>query len=87
MNELPDVARFVSGLPGFDLLDEAQIKTAARSIQIGYYRAGSVVLQTGRDNKQLHIVRSGALELRNVEGDLVTRVAEGDCFGFPSLMN
>ena len=87
MNELPDIARFLSGLPGFDLLDEAQSKTASRSIQIGYYRAGNIVLQTGSDNHQLHIVRSGALELRNVEGDLVTRVAEGDCFGFPSLMN
>jgi len=87
MNELPDIARFLSGLPGFDLLDEAQSKTASRSIQIGYYRAGNIVLQTGSDNDQLHIVRSGALELRNVEGDLVTRVAEGDCFGFPSLMN
>jgi CBS domain-containing protein len=87
MNELPDIVQFLSGLPGFDLLDETQNKTAARSIQIGYYRAGSTVLQTGNDNDQLHIVRSGALELRNVEGDLVARVAEGDCFGFPSLMN
>jgi CBS domain-containing protein len=32
-------------------------------------------------------VRSGALDLCNSEGQLVTRVAEGDCFGFPSLMN
>jgi len=87
MNELPDIARFLSGLPGFDLLDEAQIKTAARSIQIGYYRAGSIVLQTGTLNKQLHIVRSGALELKSIDGDLVAQIAEGDCFGFPSLMN
>jgi len=87
MNELPDIARFVSALPGFDLLDEEQVKTAARSIQIGYYRAGSIVLHAGRDNRQLHIVRSGALELKNADGDLVARVAEGDCFGFPSLMN
>ena len=86
MNELPDIARFVSGLPGFDALDAAQANTAASSIQIGYYRAGSDVMQIGSENHQLHIVRSGALELRNDDGDLVTRLAEGDCFGFPSLM-
>ena len=49
--------------------------------------AGSQVLTIGDTNTQLHIVRSGALELRNAEGDLVTRAAEGDVFGFPSLMN
>jgi CBS domain-containing protein len=56
-------------------------------MQIGYYKAGSQVLTIGESNKQLHIVRSGALELRNAEGDLVMRAAEGDVFGFPSLMN
>jgi len=87
MNELPEIARFLSALPGFDLLDDTQVAAAARSMQIGYYRSGSVVMTPGTENRQLHIVRSGALELRNNEGDLVTRVAEGDCFGFPSLMN
>ena len=61
--------------------------SAASSIQVGYYRSGSDVLHIGDENRQLHIVRSGALDLLNSEGQLVTRVAEDDCFGFPSLMN
>jgi CBS domain-containing protein len=87
MNELPEIARFLSALPGFDALDEAQINKAASSMQVGYYRAGNDVLHIGDENRQLHIVRSGALELRDANGDLMTRAAEGDCFGFPSLMN
>jgi CBS domain-containing protein len=87
MNELPEIARFVAALPGFDVLTGAQTQAAATSMQIGYYRAGTEVLNVGGENNQLHIVRSGALELRNGEGDLVQRVAEGECFGFPSLMN
>ena len=87
MNELPEITRFLSDLPGFEELDEKQVEAAARAIQIGYYKAGSNVLAIGDTNKQLHIVRSGALELRNAEGDLVMRPAEGDVFGFPSLMN
>jgi CBS domain-containing protein len=87
MNELPEITRFLSELPGFEELDENQLNAAARAMQIGYYKAGSQVLTIGESNKQLHIVRSGALELRNAEGDLVMRAAEGDVFGFPSLMN
>jgi len=87
MNELPEIARFLSGLPGFDALDEAQINTAAAAIQIGYTRAGNDVLHIGDENRLLRIVRSGALDLFSGDGTLVTRVAEGDCFGFPSLMN
>ena len=87
MNELPEICRFLSDLPGFEELDHGQLTAAARAIQIGYYKAGSQVLTIGATNTQLHIVRSGALELRNAEGDLVMRGAEGDVFGFPSLMN
>ena len=87
MNELPEITRFLSGLPGFDELDDVQLHAAARAIQIGYYRASSTVFSIGAMNERLHIVRSGAVELRNAEGDLVTRAAEGDVFGFPSLMN
>jgi CBS domain-containing protein len=87
MNELPEITRFLSELPGFEELDQVELTAAARAIQIGYYKAGNQVLKIGTPNEQLHIVRSGALELRNAEGDLVTRAAEGDVFGFPSLMN
>ena len=87
MNELPEITRFLAELPGFEELDQEELTAAARAIQIGYYKAGNQVLKIGAPNKQLHVVRSGALELRNAEGDLVMRGAEGDVFGFPSLMN
>ena len=72
MNELPEIARFLYGLPGFDALDNAQINTAAAAIQIGYTRAGSDVLHIGDENTHLRIVRSGAIELHDASGDLVT---------------
>jgi len=87
MNEIPEIARFLSALPGFDALTEAQIRRAAAAIKVGYYKAGTQIFRAGDSNNRLHIVRTGALELRNVEEDLLTRIAEGDCFGFPSLMN
>ena len=87
MNELPEIVRFLKRLPEFDFLGDAELDHAARSVNVAYYRQGSDLLTIGKPNNELHIIRSGAVELRNEDGDLVTRLAEGDCFGFPSLMN
>lgn len=87
MNDIPEVAAFLEDLPGFELLDDAAIATAARAISVAYYPAGTVILRTGDTNTELHIVRSGAVELRAPDGELVARTAEGDVFGLPSLLN
>ncbi len=87
MKEIPEIEDFLSRLPGFDSLDAREINAAARSIDIAYYRTGSDILTIGGTNTNLNIVRSGAVELRNEDDDLVLRLAEGESFGFPSLMN
>jgi CBS domain-containing protein len=86
MKEFPEIARFLSELPGFDSLDDAQLANCAKSIEIAYYREGDDILTAGSENCCLHIIRSGAVELRNDTGEMMTRLAERDCFGFPSLM-
>jgi signal-transduction protein with cAMP-binding, CBS, and nucleotidyltransferase domain len=50
MNELPEITRFLSELPGFEELDQEELTAAARAIQIGYYKSGSQVLQIGASN-------------------------------------
>ncbi len=87
MNEIPEVAGFLRALPAFEHLDEPQLMDCAKNIEIGYYRAGDDILTVGSENRSLHIIRGGAIELRNDAGEMMTRLAEGDCFGFPSLMN
>ncbi len=87
MKEIPEIAQFLRGLPGFDHLDDRQLADCAKNIEIAYYRKGDDILTPGGENHHLHIVRSGAVELRNETGEMMTRLAETDCFGFPSLMN
>ncbi len=87
MKEIPEIARFLRELPGFDRLDDTRISDCAKNINIAYYRQGDDILTTGSENRWLHIIRSGAVELRDEAGEMMTRLAEGDCFGFPSLMN
>jgi CBS domain-containing protein len=87
MNEIPEITGFLRALPGFDQLDARQIADCAKNIDIAYYQKGDDILTTGSDNRHLHIIRSGAIELHNDSREMVARLAEGDCFGFPSLMN
>jgi CBS domain-containing protein len=87
MNEIPEITGFLRALPGFDRLDARQISDCAKNIDIAYYQKGDDILTTGSDNRHLHIIRSGAVELCNDSGEMMARLAEGDCFGFPSLMN
>ena len=87
MKEIPEIAQFLRGLPGFDNLDDRQLADCAKNIDIAYYRKGDDILTLGSANHHLHIVRSGAVELRNESGEMMTRLAETDYFGFPSLMN
>lgn len=87
MNEIPEIERFLGSLPEFAMLSGEERHTAARATSVAYYRTGTDILEIGKANEELQVIRSGAVELRNEDGDLVTRLAEGDCFGFPSLMN
>ena len=86
MKEIPEIGQFLRELPGFDRLDDAQIANCAKHIDIAYYRQGDDILTSGSENRRLHIIRSGAVELRDDDGEMVARLAERDCFGFPSLM-
>ncbi len=87
MNELPEIVQFLRSVPGFDNLHDAHLQVAAKSIKIAYYRRGDDILTIGNENHYLHIVRSGAIELRDDDDSIMARLAEADCFGFPSLMN
>ena len=87
MKEIPEIVQFLRKLPGFDCLNDSLLRTCARAIDIAYYRQGKDILTIGSENNYLHIVRSGAVELHNEAEELMTRLGEGDCFGFPSLMN
>ncbi len=87
MKEIPEIAQYLRSLPGFGDLDDRHLEDCSRNIEIAYYRKGDDILTPGSQNRHLHIIRSGAVELRNEAGEMMTRLAEADCFGFPSLMN
>jgi len=85
-NPLADVERFLEEMPPFDLLDPSLRRRAAASIEAVYRRKGTVLLEIGDLNAMLYIVRRGAVEVHDRQGNFVDRYGEGESFGLQSLL-
>ena len=81
-SELQPIEQFLQTHAPFDVLCAALIARCAREINIGYYAKASAFVEFDPVNPKLYLVRSGAFEVRDPQGVLVDRVAEGECFGF-----
>lgn len=86
-SELQPISDFLSALTPFDSLSDAALQRCCRALTIGYYSKASAYVPLDEDHPQLYIVRTGAFEVRNQDGELVDRLGDGDYFGFPSLLS
>lgn len=86
-SELQPISDFLSALTPFDSLSDAALQRCCRALTIGYYSKASGYVPLDEDHPQLYIVRTGAFEVRNQDGELVDRLGDGDYFGFPSLLS
>ncbi|TNF04003.1 MAG: cyclic nucleotide-binding/CBS domain-containing protein [Gammaproteobacteria bacterium] len=84
--EVAAVRDFLSECTPFNELSEEHLTLAASHVQIAYYRSGESTGIFDYSNPRLLIVRSGAFEVRNTEGELLDRVEPGGYFGYPSLL-
>ncbi len=84
--EIDDIKRFLAETIPFHTLDDMGLSALAKSISVKYARRGSEILTLGAHNSFLYIVRSGAVELKELGKNLSARLAEGSCFAYPSLL-
>ncbi len=84
--ELADIRGFVAAHHPFDLLPEAALAEVAKSIEISYARRDTVIMKPGDKVASLYMVRTGAVETRDPDGQLLARVTEGEVFGVRSLL-
>lgn len=85
--ELAEIRDFLAQHPPFDTLGEGVLDALPRQLSVRYARRGSVVLAAGRENHHMFVLRSGALEIRDIGGTLVERCEPGNCFGMSSLVH
>ncbi|MEM6432131.1 MAG: putative nucleotidyltransferase substrate binding domain-containing protein, partial [Deinococcota bacterium] len=84
--ELAEVEAFVAAQAPFDQLDAHSLTRFVRTLTVRYVRRGSTILTIGDPNHELYLLRSGAVELHDDTGVLITQLCEGACFGYPSLL-
>ena len=78
--ELIEIRDFIALHPPFDVLDENALNNLPQKLTIRYFRKGSVFPDLTIKEKNLYIIRTGAIELRNQYDQLVDKLAEGDIY-------
>jgi CBS domain-containing protein len=83
--ELSETRGFLAHHEPFDGLPDAVLDALPGQMSIEYFRRGTRLIERGRENLHLYVLRSGAAEVRDAQGTLIDRGAEGSCFGSTSL--
>jgi len=78
------VADFLRQCLPFEILPEDALQQAARQIEITYHRAGDR-FSADKDDYALRIVRSGAVEIRSSNNQLMDKLGEGESFNIHGL--
>ncbi|MBV7315525.1 DUF294 nucleotidyltransferase-like domain-containing protein [Shewanella sp. NIFS-20-20] len=86
-SELQPLVQFMRSLVPFDCLPESSCEQVARRLQISYFSTSQRQVTLKSDCFSLYIVRSGAFEVNDPQGELLDRLGEGDYFGYPSLLS
>ncbi|OBU17275.1 hypothetical protein AYY19_12790 [Photobacterium aquimaris] len=80
---IPNIVEFMAAVDPFDKLDRKTLRDIAGMITIRYFGKGEVIdLQ---ESDQLYLLRTGAVEQRNLDGSLRAKLAAEDFFGFSRL--
>lgn len=84
--ELLEIRDFLKEHHPFDLLPGDALDALPQAIKVGYARREHVVLAPGDRCEYLYIVRTGAVETRTPDGQLLARLSEGECFGVHAML-
>ena len=84
--ELLDIRQHIAGNAPFDTLSDDLLDEVAESIEVGYFRADTMICEDGQAVENLHYIRSGAVEVYRRNGELSNRFGEGDIFGYSDLL-
>ncbi|MGN7611395.1 putative nucleotidyltransferase substrate binding domain-containing protein [Magnetococcales bacterium HHB-1] len=83
--ELLQIRDFLAQHRPFDLLSVEVLNQVAQQLEVRYYRHDSKLLEANTKNEHLYIVRTGAVELRDQDKNLVARLSEGEIFGHDAI--
>jgi len=83
--EIPEVTDFLAEHAPFAAVPRAELERLARRLTVRYARRGARLMAVGRPNDEVFVVRSGAVQITDDSGTLVSRGGEGATFGTTAL--
>lgn len=84
--ELIEIREFLAAHHPFDQLPDAELDKLPSALELSYVRRNTVIFSPETENTSLYIIRSGAVEVSDENGVLLSRRGEGETFGARSLM-
>lgn len=78
--ELSEIRDFLAAVPPFDQLAEEDLDRLPSDIAVRYLRRGTLLPPRDIDEPYFMVVRTGAIELRNENDELVSKFAEGELY-------
>lgn len=85
--ELSEIRDFLAGEHPFDDLPGTVLDGLPGKLRVEYFRRGTRIIEVGKDNHSLYVVRSGAVELQDSLGGFMDRGEVGSTFGSYTLVN
>jgi CBS domain-containing protein len=76
--ELIEIQEFLASHPPFDELPADTLERLPKRLSVRYFRRGTSFPPADADQPYLYIIRRGAIELRDTQGELFGKLAEGD---------
>ncbi|MBK1640658.1 cyclic nucleotide-binding protein [Chromatium okenii] len=78
--ELIEIQDFLANHPPFDQLPPAALARLPKQLTVRYFRRGSPFPPPDAAAPALYILRKGAVELHDAQGELLGKLAEGDLY-------
>ena len=85
--ELIEIRDFLANHAPFDRLPEETLDGLPKRLSVRYLRRGSPFPPSDDEQPCLYVLRSGAVEMRDADGNLVSKLAEGDLCPSPCRPN
>lgn len=78
--ELVEIRNFIASHHPFDALSDELLNYLPKKLTIRYFRQGSAFPGQHNEKDCLYIIRTGAVEIRDPDGVLLDKLAEGDIY-------
>ncbi|GAA0419302.1 putative nucleotidyltransferase substrate binding domain-containing protein [Cocleimonas flava] len=81
-----EIREYLETCSPLDKLSAKTLDEIVKTLEVTYLRRGKPLLTPGDENQSLYLIRTGALELYDTEGNIAAQLSEGDWAGHRSTM-